>query len=100
RRTPVSTLFPYTTLFRSSGGAQSEECDLQPNYGRMVPLSSPALAHSRQCLTSAARVVLAHERLASLHRCGTGARVNLAGLHRCEIGRAPCREGGRRVAAA
>src|SRR2546427_13042865 len=41
RRPPRSTLFPYTTLFRSGGGGLA----LQPEPGRLHPALSPLRGH-------------------------------------------------------
>src|SRR3546814_2809668 len=47
RSTRTDTLFPYTTLFRSSVNAQSEIC---PSQLRSITLSSPSLcAHCGNC---------------------------------------------------
>src|SRR3712207_7407582 len=43
RRPPRSTLFPYTTLFRSAGGARGE----QVLRRRSVETPDPALGHPR-----------------------------------------------------
>src|SRR5256885_4587658 len=44
RRPPRSTLFPYTTLFRSQYAAVNGQCpDGQPNSGFCVPPGSPTV---------------------------------------------------------
>src|SRR5687767_15734405 len=45
RRPPRSTLFPYTTLFRSAAGGESEHIDVLP---RQLPLPPPAGARRVQ----------------------------------------------------
>src|SRR2546427_7046786 len=52
RRPPRSTLFPYTTLFRSVGGAVDAICErqlLSPHRYLHPRDERPQLAHSRRC---------------------------------------------------
>src|SRR2546429_3892110 len=43
RRPPRSTLFPYTTLFRSEAGEQDGRGDQAGDHRRVVPAGDPAL---------------------------------------------------------
>src|SRR3712207_9297767 len=50
RRPPRSTLFPYTTLFRSTGNAMAVVRVLSPYVARVIvanPLQVKAIAHAR-----------------------------------------------------
>src|SRR3989441_12116302 len=59
RRPPRSTLFPYTTLFRSHGEEQSDARDADPAHAADPPAASgtrpwPAPAASRACSSGSA----------------------------------------------
>ena len=60
RRPPRSTLFPYTTLFRSPQTIQAWRTHVQPSSSEYMPpinIQSWGIAHARPCETSSELVV-------------------------------------------